>query len=190
MIRKPSLLVMMAMAATLSTVAQAMSAATAPPEAPATRLGTAIKQDMATRDQATARRNRALALREQVAKAAEERIKADLRARQEQADLAASAAGPDGKSAAEAQYDNLARIYQAMKPAKAALVFEQLDMDVQMKVAQRMRDRSTAMILAAMSPAGAADLSMSLARKVPKKKEVPMPFRPAARSAPSPATAR
>jgi flagellar motility protein MotE (MotC chaperone) len=45
------------------------------------------------------------------------------------------------------------------------VVFEQLDMEVQMKVAQRMRERSTAMIMAAMTPKGAAALSMALARK-------------------------
>lgn len=168
---KPSLLVLTAIAATLSTVAQGMTAAAPAEETPPTRLGTAIKQDLAARDQSTARRNRALALREQVAKAAEERIKADLRARQEKADLAAAGGGPGGKAAEDAQYDNLARIFQAMKPAKAALVFEQLDLDVQMKVAVRMRDRSIAMILAAMSPAAAADLSMSLAHKEPKKRE-------------------
>lgn len=169
---KPSLLAMTALAAMLTTVAHAVTAAS--PDVPASRLGTAIQQDMATRDQQTVRRNRALALREQIAKATEERLKADLRTRQEQSDVAATEAVP-GNAAAEAQYDNLARIYQAMKPGKAALVLEQLDMDVQMKVAQRMRDRSTAMILAAMTPAGAADLSMSLARKSPKRKEAVVP---------------
>ncbi|EIZ78740.1 hypothetical protein WSK_2788 [Novosphingobium sp. Rr 2-17] len=174
---KPSLLLLTAIAAMLSTVTHAVTAASDVPES---RLGTAIKQDIATRDQATARRNRALVLREQVAKASEERIKADLRARQEQADLAAATSAGPGRTADDAQYDNLAKIYQAMKPARAAAVFEQLDMDVQMKVAQRMRERSTAMILASMSPAGAADLSMSLARKTPKKKEmVPLPSAPA-----------
>jgi flagellar motility protein MotE (MotC chaperone) len=173
MIRKPSLLMLTAAAATISTLAHAVGAASPAQDMPATRLGTAIKQDLATRDESTARRNRALDLREQVARAAEERIKADLRARQQQSDAAAA---PGGSGANEAQYDNLAKIYQAMKPAKAALVFEQLDMDVQMKVAQRMRDRSTAMILAAMTPNGAADLSMSLARKAPKRKELPLPL--------------
>jgi len=169
---KPSLLLLTAAAALLSMVAHAVAVASDVPE---TRLGAAIKQDIATRDQATARRNRALTLREQVAKASEERIKADLRARQEQADVAvATPAGP-GHPTEDTQYDELAKIYQAMKPARAAAVFEQLDMDVQMKVAQRMRERSTAMILAAMSPSGAADLSMSLARKAPKKKEIVRP---------------
>lgn len=176
---RPSLLLLTAIAATLSTVAHAITAASPPQDTPATRLGTAIRQDLATRDQENARRNRALALREQVAKATEQRIKADLRARQEKADVAASVGGVTAEGA---QYDNLAKIYQAMKPAKAALVFEQLDMDVQMKVAQRMRDRSTAMILAAMTPTGAADLSMSLARKAPKKTEAPL--KPGGRAAP------
>ncbi len=173
MIRKPSLLLMTAVAATISTVANGVTAAAPAQDAPSTRLGVAINQDLSTRDQEAARRNRALLLREQVAKAAEERMKAELRARQEQAGQAAAAASGGAPAAEEAQYDNLARIYQAMKPAKAALVFEQLDMDVQMKVAQRMRGRSTAMILAAMTPNGAADLSMSLARKMPKKKAAP-----------------
>lgn len=165
MIRKPSLLMLTAVAAAVSTVAHAVGvvAPATEAEAPATRLGTAISQDLASRDATARRRGRALELREQAAKATEERLKAELRARQ-QAESGPAAPGSPA-AAKEAQYDNLARIYQSMKPAKAALVFEQLDMDVQMKVAQRMRDRSTAMILAAMTPKGAADLSMSLARK-------------------------
>ena len=67
--------------------------------------------------------------------------------------------------AAPDQFDDLAKIYQAMKPAAAALVLEQLDLDVQMRVAQRMRERSTAMILAAMTPKAAAALTMALARR-------------------------
>ena len=162
MIRKPSLLMLTAAAAAISSVAHGVGVADPAATAPATRLGTAIKQDMATRDQTATRRNRALALREQAARATEERLKSELRARQEAAASTDAAGGPTAEGA---QYDNLARIYQAMKPAKAALVFEQLDMDVQMKVAGRMRERATAMILAAMTPKGAADLSMSLAHK-------------------------
>jgi flagellar motility protein MotE (MotC chaperone) len=182
---RPSLLMVMAAVATLSTVANAIAAAPAS-DLPQTRLGTAINQDLAKRDQSGAARNRALSLREQVARAAEERIKANARARQQEAAAAAAAAAtasaaPGDKAIApNAQYDDLARIYQAMKPARAALVLEQLDMDVQMQVAQRMRQRSTAMILAAMTPAGAADLSMSLARKTPRRRVVPPIPKPAA----------
>lgn len=164
MIGKPSLLMMTAAAASLSTLAHGVGIASEVKAAPQTRLGSAIAQDMGRRDQDATKRARALDLREKAARATEERIKADL-AQREQSE-AAAAAGPSAKELNEAdQFEDLARIYQAMKPAKAAVVFEQLDMDVQMKVAQKMRERSTAMILASMTPKGAAALSMALARK-------------------------
>lgn len=167
MIGRPSLLTLTAGAAALAAIANGVSAASpsAEPEA-RTRLGVAIDQDLGARDQAAARRNRALDLREQAAKAAEARLKADLETRR-QADAAAPPQTQSGGQTADQpnQYDDLARIYQAMKPARAAAVFEQLDLDVQMRVAQRMRDRSTALILGAMTPKGAAALSMALARR-------------------------
>jgi flagellar motility protein MotE (MotC chaperone) len=127
-------------------------------EAPTSRLGVAIAADITARDKAAARRNRALDLREQAARAAESRLQAAPPPAPTAAE--APAAGPD-------QYDDLARIYQVMKPAAAAVVLEQLDLDVQMRVAQKMRERSTAMILAAMTPKGAAALTMAMARRRP-----------------------
>jgi flagellar motility protein MotE (MotC chaperone) len=161
---RPSLLLLMAAASAIAAVANAASIATADQDgATKTRLGNSIERDLSARDQEAAKRQRALDLREQAAKAAEQRLAAGVEA---QKDAAAGTPGaPGGPSPAEAQFDELARIYQAMKPAKAAAVFEQLDMEVQMKVAQRMRPASTAAILAAMSPKGAASLSMALARK-------------------------
>lgn len=162
---RPSLLMLTAAVSALSTMANALAAAEplAAATAGKTRLGTAIEDDLGARDAAAARRNRAIDLREQAARAAEARLKAAIEARQQQD----STAGPADGSANPAgeQYDDLAKIYQAMKPARAAAVFEQLDMDVQMQVARRMRERSTAMILAAMTPKGAAALSMAMARK-------------------------
>lgn len=167
---RPSLLLLTAAASALAVVANAATLAV-PDQDPVakTRLGNAIEQDINARDSAAAKRKRGLDLREQAAKAAEARLQSDLEARQRQAAMTAggggSMSGNDPALPAEAQFDELARIYQAMKPAKAALVFEQLDMEVQMKVAQRMRANSTASILASMTPRGAAALSMALARK-------------------------
>ena len=164
MIGKPSLLMMTAAAASLSALAHGVGIASEVSAGAQTRLGSAIAQDIGKRDQDAAKRARTLDLREKAALATEERIKADL-AQREQAEAAAAAA-PSARGQSEAdQFEDLARIYQAMKPAKAAIVFEQLDMDVQMKVAQKMRERSTAMILASMTPKGAAALSMALARR-------------------------
>lgn len=161
---RPSLLVLMALAATLSGVAHGVGviqATTAGPvPAPATRLGVSIAKDQVAHDKDSAGRSRSLDLREQAAKATEERIKADLATR-------AAPPSPTKNGAVEGgeQFDSLARVYQAMKPASAAVVFEKLDMNVQMQIAKRMRDRSTALILASMSPQAATDLSMALARK-------------------------
>ena len=171
---RPSLLLLTAAASALAVVANAATlAAPDPDSAPKTRLGSSIEQDINARDSAAAKRKRGLDLREQAAKAAEARLQADLEARQKGT---GGAPGSDAALPPEAQFDELARIYQAMKPAKAALVFEQLDMEVQMKVAQRMRANSTASILASMTPRGAAALSMALARKSAAR---PRPITPA-----------
>lgn len=163
MIVRPSLLMLTALAAGASALTNAIAAAgPAPAPAEQTRLGVSIQQDMAARDRAAAQRNRALDMREQAARAAEARLKA--------AGVGAEAAPPGRPGApaadpADERYGELARIYQAMKPKAAAVVFEQLAMDVQVEVAERMRDRSTAAILAAMTPKGAAALSMAIARR-------------------------
>jgi flagellar motility protein MotE (MotC chaperone) len=158
---RPSLLVMTAMAAGLSIFANGVTAAlpALADQPQPTRLGSAIQGDLGARDAATKKRNRALDMREQAARAAEARLKADMAARQEAA-TAAKPAVADAAAPSAPQYDNL-----ALKPARAAVVFEQLEMDVQMQVAQKMRDRSTALILASMTPQGAANLSMALARR-------------------------
>lgn len=163
---RPSLLLLMAAASAIAAVANAASIATGDQDGSnKTRLGNSIERDLSARDQDAAKRQRALDLREQAAKAAEQRLAAGVEAQQKQAAAASAPGAPGAPSPADAQFDELARIYQAMKPAKAAMVFEQLDMEVQMKVAQRMRPASTAAILASMTPKGAASLSMALARK-------------------------
>lgn len=160
MFGRPSLLLLMSGTAALSIVAHATAALSAPqPPPPATRMGESIKQSVHERDQAAVRRQRALDLREQAARATEERLKSDLMARQ----ATRRAGAPQAE--ADDQYESLARIYQSMKPAKAAKVFEKLDLDVQMRVAQNMRDRATALILASMTADAAARLSMALARQ-------------------------
>ena len=169
---RPTLLMLTAMAATLSTVANGVGVVDALQAPAPTRLGMALDRDAAAQDALAGQRARKLDMREQAARATEERLKNDLANRA--AATKAKGGDPDGGE----QYDSLARIYQAMKPARAAVVFEQLDLDVQMQVARRMRDRSTGMVLAAMTPRGAAALSMALARK--SARAVPDDHRPAA----------
>lgn len=174
--RPPWLLAMLMTSAALSAAigAMATTASPVPPKAasaPTTRLGVAIADDLKQRTATDARQASALDLREQTLRAAQARLNATLKAK-EQADQAATSNAGTGRTGGAGdtpdQFETLARIYQAMKPAKAAPVFSRLDIDVQYLVAKRMRERSTAMILAAMQPEAAARLSMALAGKKPE----------------------
>ncbi|QIG79672.1 MotE family protein [Stakelama tenebrarum] len=188
MIARPSLMLLMASAATLSAVANGVTAATpqtsqqdaSQASAPKTRLGSAIEQDMAQRDQQAAERRRSLQLREQAAVAAEARLQASMASQREAAAEGDAAAGAEAE-AEGVQYDELARIYQSMRPKNAAVVFEQLTMDVQVEVAKRMRERNTALIMANMTPEGAAKLTMALARGRAVDEAQPAAARPQAR---------
>lgn len=168
---RPSLLMLTAAAAGASVLANGVSAADPAPSAPETRLGASIKHDLAQRDQDAARRNRQLELREQAARAAEQRLQAGMGGAQPLPG-ARGATPPDPD---EERFTELARIYQAMRPNRAAPVFEQLEMDVQVEVARRMRERSTALILASMTPSGAAALTMAMARLPQTQPRVPSP---------------
>ncbi len=171
--RLPFLLITAAVA-TVGAVADGVDAAVAVGESvvPKTRLGSQIEGELSAAQRKEAERRRALDLREQALKAARLRMErqqkdAEAKAAAEgKADAqAGAAAAPGGAPAAEEKrYSDLARIFQSMKPAKAAPVFEKLSPDVQFQVAQRMRDRNAALMMQAMSPDAAATLGMALAR--------------------------
>ncbi len=176
-IKRPPLLMLMAGAAALSSVAHGVSASGTGQEktqakAPPARLGSAIQSEISENKKTDRERERALDLREQALKASEKRLKDNLQSQQQQqTNAAANDTKKSDKTDREIEedetLDQLARIYQSMKPKQAAVVFEQLDLDVQIAVARRMRERSTAQIMAAMTPAGAARISMALAGKRP-----------------------
>lgn len=153
-----SLLALTAGTAGLSALANAVVG-----DAEPTRLGSAIDQDMAARDRQAAQRARGIDLREQAARAAEARLRAAATANPN-APAAPSQAAAAAQAKDEEHYAELARIYQAMKPKSAAQVFEQLALDLQVEVAMRMRERSTALIMAAMDPLKAAALTTAIAR--------------------------
>ncbi|MBF0247449.1 MAG: hypothetical protein HQL36_05190 [Alphaproteobacteria bacterium] len=65
---------------------------------------------------------------------------------------------------------SLVKIYQNMKPKDAARIFEELEMDVLLKVAERMKERNLAPIMAKMNPQKARDMTVELdqLRKLPE----------------------
>jgi len=175
--RRPSTLLLGAAGIGVVANALALAAPLASDPAPASRLGVSLQDSMAQRDRTLAAEKRKLEMREQAAKAGEARLAAEMRARQGEPGSADPAQGAPVEP--NQPYDDLARIYQTMKPARAAPIFEKLDLEVQTQVARRMRERSAALLMAAMSPNAAAELTMSLAgRKVIQRPQ------PAARTAP------
>tara|TARA_B100000678_G_scaffold247938_1_gene221476 strand:- start:657 stop:1190 length:534 start_codon:yes stop_codon:yes gene_type:complete len=143
-----------------------------------TRLGKSIRADMQAQQGRDADQQRSLDLREQALKAAQARMKRQMADSKAQQDQAQADKGGSAEATAEERFAELARIYQAMKPARAALVMEKLSPDVQLRIAQNMRERNAGLIMAAMTPQGAASLSMALARGEPVS---PRPAKPAKR---------
>lgn len=97
-------------------------------------------------------------------------------------------------AAQEMQVKSLVKTYSSMKPKDAARIFEGLDDDVLVPVAQAMKSDALAPVLAAMNPAAAQKLTVKLASRLtlPDKAAtdttpVPPPQTQAA-AAPAPAT--
>ncbi|WP_156348076.1 MotE family protein [Sphingomonas sp. Leaf231] len=126
--------------------------------------GAAIAQGVADRDRVLARRSRAMDLREQSIKAAERRLAA-AQATPDVAELPTAGREPADASipASTPPIDELARIYQSMKPAKAAAIMGALDLETRTLVARKMRNRTMGGIMTYMEPQAAARLSMRLA---------------------------
>lgn len=64
----------------------------------------------------------------------------------------------------EEKMQSLVKIYENMKPKEAARIFEDLAMDTLLSVAERMKERKLAAVMAKMDPARARDVTVELAR--------------------------
>jgi flagellar motility protein MotE (MotC chaperone) len=74
----------------------------------------------------------------------------------------------------ENKLQNLVKIYENMKPKDAGRIFEELEMDVLLQVAEKMNNRRLAPILAKMAPQKARDVTEELfrLRSLPKPGEL------------------
>ncbi len=64
----------------------------------------------------------------------------------------------------EANWQGLVKLYEAMKPRDAATIFNDLDLPVLLPVLDRMNDRKAALVLAAMQPERARQVTAELAQ--------------------------
>ena len=75
----------------------------------------------------------------------------------------------------DSRITSLVKIYEAMKPKEAAIIFNTLDMDVLLSVVSRMNERKLSPVLASMDPDKARLVTIKLAeqRKLPEKSDKP-----------------
>lgn len=64
----------------------------------------------------------------------------------------------------DAKLLSLVKIYENMKPKEVARIFEALEMDTLLEVAERMKERKLAPIMAKMDPEKARDMTVELSR--------------------------
>ena len=68
------------------------------------------------------------------------------------------------KQREDAGWQGLVKVYETMKPKDAATIFNDLSMPVLLQVVDRMKDSKAALILAAMNPDKARDVTAELAQ--------------------------
>ena len=126
-------------------------------------------QDLGARRDQLDSRERAQDLRERLLEAAEARIDekiAELKTIEET--IRARLVQHDEEK--EAAMRRLVKMYENMKPKDAARIFTELDMEILLDVAERMREVKMAPILAAMAAVRAKQVTVRLAlrRKLPE----------------------
>lgn len=108
-------------------------------------------------------RDAALAARESLLAATEQKLVArvsELQALQKKLEALETAR----KEREDASWQGLVKLYEAMKPREAATIFNDLEMPVLLQVVDRMKDAKAALVLAAMQPDKARDLTSKLAQ--------------------------
>jgi flagellar motility protein MotE (MotC chaperone) len=121
-----------------------------------------VLQKLAQRRQELDKRAAEIAQQQVLLKAAEQRIDDKIAKLQSiETDIDGLADKRDQQE--DARLKSLVKIYENMKPADAARIFEQLDMPILLEVLKRMREAKAAPILAAMDPEKAKIATTELA---------------------------
>lgn len=123
-----------------------------------------VLEDMAERRKMLDQRERELATREALLRAAEQEIE---RKFEEMSNLRSEIEGLLVQQSEEeaARIESLVKIYEGMKPKEAARIFDTLDLDVLTAVLSRMSERRLSPILANMNPERARTVTILLAQE-------------------------
>lgn len=123
-----------------------------------------VLQNLAARRENLDRREREIATRDGLLKAAEDRIDAkitELKGLRGQLEKILKQYDDEEK----ANMASLVKIYENMKPKDAARIFGKLEMDILLEMVGRMREAKAAPILAKMDPAKAKSVTSELAQR-------------------------
>ncbi|MEE3625305.1 hypothetical protein UCD39_15115 [Nitrospirillum sp. BR 11752] len=123
-----------------------------------------LLQRLAERREALDSRERDLDQREAMLQVATQRLDqklAEMQALKKQLDGLVNQVNADQAQ----QLDSLVKIYETMKPAEAARIFEAMDDKVLLNVISRMKEAKTAPVLAAMTPKRAEQVTTMLAER-------------------------
>lgn len=127
-----------------------------------TRSELDLLQDLANRRQQLDQRAGEIDMREKLLNATEKRIDGKI-ARLESLEAQINALVQAHEEQENEQLRSIVKVYENMKPKKAAKILERLQMDIQIEVAIRMKEAKMAPIMAAMSEEGARKLTAELA---------------------------
>ncbi|MDP6427403.1 MAG: hypothetical protein QF393_05255 [Rhodospirillales bacterium] len=120
-----------------------------------------LLQKLAERREELEKRVQELSMREGILNAAEQRIDRKI------VELRGLQAAIDGlikkhDDQEETKIRSLVKIYENMKPKDAARIFEELDLNTLLLVAERMKERKLAPVMAQLNPAKAKDVTVKL----------------------------
>lgn len=143
--------------------ANAPPAEPVPAEPPVTQAERTILLELRQRRQELDSRTAALAEREAVMTAAQEKLAArveELRGLQQRLE----SMDTDRRKQEDTSWQGLVKLYETMKPREAATIFNDLAMPVLVPVMDRMKDAKAAAVLAAMDPDKARLVTQALAK--------------------------
>ncbi|MBI4920640.1 MAG: MotE family protein [Devosia nanyangense] len=123
---------------------------------------TALLQRLSDRRAELDRREAELAMRTDLVAAAEKRLDERTKALEE-LEAKVSALVDEKQAVEDAGFKGVVSMYETMKPKEAAKVFDQLDLQVLLRVVRAMNPRKMAPVLAAMSAQKADELTTALA---------------------------
>lgn len=138
-----------------------------------TRAEVEVLQNLSARRAELDTRARELDLKEKLLAASEQRVSERIAALKSiESNIQTLLAARD--DAENGQLKSLVKVYENMKPKDAARIFEELDMDILLPVAQHMKEVKFAAILAQMQPDKAKRLTVGLAKQLdlPEQKAI------------------